>query len=175
MSDWRENIIRQLADSVKNDSFWSTYLSSLENEDKPLFSIHLGVFVEPFLHYILDGRKTMETRFSVVRCAPFERAESGDVVLLKKSGGDVVGICQIRSARFYKLEKKSWDEIKTFARDICAEDPEFWEQRKRASYATLMRIHNVKIINPITVKKRDRRGWVVLREASQNLLFDKKL
>lgn len=175
MIDWRENVINALGDAVKDDSFWNGYLSSLSTKENLSFSIHLGVFVEPFLQYILDGKKTMETRFSIVRCAPYERVESGDVVLLKKSGGDVVGLCRIRSVRFYKLEKDSWDEIKTFARDICAEDPEFWEQRKRASFATLMRIHNVKVITPITVKKRDRRGWVILREASNDLFFEKKI
>lgn len=175
MTDWRENVINALGDSVENDSYWSDYLSSLLTEKRLDFSVHLGVFVEPFLQYILDGKKTIETRFSIVRCAPFERVEDGDVILLKKSGGAVVGICRIRSARFYRLEKDSWDEIKTFARDICAEDPQFWEQRKKASFATLMRIHNVKTITPITVKKRDRRGWVILREASNDLFFEKKI
>lgn len=175
MIDWRENVINALGDSVKNDPYWSEYLSSLPSKEKMSFSVHLGVFVEPFLQYILDGKKTMETRFSVVRCAPYERVEGGDVILLKKSGGAVVGICRIRSVRFYRLEKDSWDEIKTFARDICAEDPEFWEQRKRTSFATLMRIDNVKAVTPITIKKRDRRGWVILREASNDLFFEKKI
>lgn len=175
MIDWRENVINALGDAIKDDSFWSGYLSSLSTEKKMSFSIHLGVFVEPFLQYILEGKKTMETRFSIVRCAPYERVENGDVVLLKKSGGDVVGLCQIRSVRFYKLEKDSWEEIKTFARDICAESPEFWEQRKKASYATLMHIHKVKVVTPITVKKRDRRGWVILREAANDLFFEKKI
>lgn len=173
MIDWRENVIKSLSAAVQDDLFWSVYLSSLSNGQNPSFSIHLGVFIEPFLQYILDGRKTMETRFSVVRCAPFERVDEGDVVLLKKSGGAIVGLCQIRSARFYKLEKDSWDEIKTFARDICAEDLEFWEHRKKASFASLMRIHNVKTIPPIIVNKRDRRGWVILQEASKDLLFEK--
>ncbi len=172
MIDWRENVIESLGESVKNDSYWSNYLKSLSKEEKPSFSIHLGVFIEPFLQYILDGKKTMETRFSAVRCAPFERVEDGDVILLKKSGGAIIGLCQVRSAQFYRLEKVAWNEIKTFARDICAEDPEFWEQRKNASFATLMRIHNVRTIAPITIKKRDRRGWVILQKASNDLLFE---
>jgi hypothetical protein len=175
MADWRENVIKSLGDTVKNDSFWSAYLRSLSNGENSSFSVHLGVFIEPFLQYILDGKKTMETRFSVVRCAPYKRVEEGDILLLKKSGGAIVGLCQIRSAQFYRLEKDSWNEIKTFARDICAEDPGFWEQRKNASFASLMRIQNVKTIPAITVNKRDRRGWVVVKEASKNLLFEEKL
>lgn len=171
MTDWRENVIEQLGEAVKSDSFWSEYLGSLSNESKTKFSLHLAVFVEPFLQYVLDGKKTMETRFSVVRCAPYERVASGDVILLKKSGGDIIGICKVRSAAFYRLEKNAWDEIKTFARDICAEDPQFWEQRKNASYATLLRVNRVKTTDPISVKKRDRRGWVILRDASEGSLF----
>ena len=126
-----------------------------------------GVFVEPFLQYILDGKKTIETRFSAVRCAPYERAEQGDIILLKKSGGPIIGLCQIKSVSSYRLEKDAWKQIKTFAKQICAEDPSFWEDRKRASYATLMHINNVAKISPLEITKRDRRGWVVLHEATR--------
>lgn len=164
MLDWRAKIIEELNGSVSENEFWKNYLDCLSNQKDALFSIHLAIFVEPFLKYVLTGKKTIETRFSAVRCAPFEQVRGGDVVLLKKSGGNIIGICQIRSAWFYRLEKDSWSDIKKFAGEICAESPEFWEQRKKASYATLMRVQNVHSILPIKVAKRDRRGWVVINK-----------
>jgi len=46
---------------------------------------------------------------------------------------------------------------------LCISDPEFWSARKNASYATLMRIQRTRKLPPIAVQKRDRRGWVLLR------------
>lgn len=69
-----------------------------------------------------------------------------------------------------KLEKNSWREIKrTYAAELCAQDPEFWRERQGASYATLMRVSHVLPIEPIVIEKRDRRGWVVLHSTSRQL------
>jgi hypothetical protein len=169
MLSWHPTFVDDLTDAVRGITFWKNYLQGLRDQETTPFAIHLAIFVEPFLQYVLDGKKTIESRFSSVRCAPFERVGRGDVVLLKKAGGPVVGLCQIRNAWFYRLERDSWDEIKVFAREICAEDPSFWQAREGASFASLMRIQHVHKIDPIKLRKRDRRGWVVLRSASQQL------
>jgi hypothetical protein len=169
MLSWHPTFVDDLTDAVRGITFWKNYLQDLRDQESTPFAIHLAIFVEPFLQYVLDGKKTIESRFSSVRCAPFERVGRGDVVLLKKAGGPVVGVCQIRNAWFYNLEEDSWDEIKGFAREICAEDPSFWQTREGASFATLMRIQHVNKIDPIRLPKRDRRGWVVLKGASQQL------
>ncbi|NEO46376.1 MAG: ASCH domain-containing protein [Moorea sp. SIO4A3] len=136
------------------------------------FRLHLAIFVEPYLQFILDGEKTVDSRFSTRRFAPYNRVEKGDVVLLKKSSGPIVGICQVSYVWFYELDPESWRTIKGFADAICAQDPDFWKQREAASFATLMRIQNVKPIEPIKFVKRDRRGWVVLHERSNQLQLD---
>lgn len=169
MVNEHSTVVHNLTNAVGENEFWNDYFSHLSTSQSTPFAVHLAVFVEPFLKYILDGKKTIETRFSSVRCAPYERVKRGDIILLKKTGGPIVGICQIRNARFYELEKNSWLEIKEYAREICAEDPAFWEERRNASYATLMRIQNVQAIDPVKFTKRDRRGWVVLQKSSQQL------
>lgn len=167
MGDWHLAVADNILNAVCDSAFWKSYLEPLSHSKQAPFDLHLAVCVEPFLRYILNGQKTIESRFSAMRCAPYQRVKIGDVVLLKRAGGPVVGICQIASVRFYQLEEDSWREIKTFASEICAEDPTFWQAREDASFATLMRIKNVKTINPIKVEKRDRRGWVVLRTDSK--------
>ena len=128
-------------------------------------SIHLAVLVEPYLQYIIDGDKTVESRFSANRCAPYQKVKTGDLVLLKRSGGPVVAFCEVSHAWYYELDPGSWHEIrKEFATALCAQDPEFWKSRERAEFATLMRIKDVTPVVPFSCSKRDRRGWAVVRE-----------
>lgn len=148
--------------SIK-DKFWQERLNTfLLNEHNPN-SIHLAVFVEPYLQFVLDGRKTIESRFSSHRCAPYQKVQDGDILLLKRSSGPVVGLCEVTSVWFYHLDPESWKTIKReFAEALCAQDPTFWESRRHASYATLMRIQHVYPITPVNFVKSDRRGWVLL-------------
>ena len=166
-------LANELQLAIQGDPFWENYLSPLKHEVYIPFSLHLGVFVEPYLQFILDGRKTIESRFSSRRFAPYKQIQKGDVLLLKKSSGPITGICQVSHCWFYQLDPDSWKSIKQdFAEAICAQDPDFWEQRKSAAYATLVRIKNIKEIYPIHFVKRDRRGWVVLWQRSRQLSLD---
>ncbi len=132
--------------------------------------VHLAVFVEPFLKLVLEGRKTVESRFSLTRRAPFNQVQAGDVVLLKRSGGPIVGVCRVAQAWFYVLDPKSWKHVREeFAQRLCAEDPAFWSTRSCAKYATLLRIENVRALPPFTISKKDRRGWLVLRKVGEKL------
>ena len=132
--------------------------------------VHLAVFVEPFLKFVLEGRKTIESRFSLTRRAPFKQVQPGDVVLLKRSGGPIVGVCRVAQTWFYVLDPKSWKHVrKEFAQRLCAEDPAFWSTRSCAKYATLLRIENVRALQPFRVSKKDRRGWLVLRKPGEKL------
>jgi len=161
-------IIENLARAVKGDPFWEPYLGPL-SDGRSTFALHLAVMVEPFLSYMLEGRKTIESRFSVKRTAPFNRIHPGDVILLKKAGGPVVAICLARDTWFYRLDPDSWRTIKEdFASYICAQDPGFWQERERASFATLIKVVRVTPIEHIRVEKRDRRGWVVLTPDTQS-------
>jgi hypothetical protein len=156
-----ENELRQ---AVKGDSFWESYIDNLKNQDC-LYNLHLAILVEPYLTFILEGKKTIESRFASVKCAPYGSVKKGDIVLLKKSGGPIVGLCLVGQAWFYKLDELSLRMIQSeFSKALCALTPDFWEERKNKSYASLMRINNVKTINPIIFNKRDRRGWVILKE-----------
>ena len=170
MQNWRSLLTNALLPATQHDSFWNEYLDQFILQEETPHSIHLAIFVEPYLQFILEGLKTVESRFSIRRCAPYNCVDRGDMILLKRAGGPIVGLCHVASAWFYKLEKNSWREIKqTYAAELCAQDPEFWRERQGASYATLMRIGRVLPIEPIVIEKRDRRGWVVLHSTSRQL------
>jgi hypothetical protein len=164
---WLKSLAK-IRHAVADDRVWAELLGMPDSE-LPSCGIHLAVFVEPFLGYVLDGTKTVESRFSTTRCAPFGRVSPGDVVLLKKTGGGVVGVTQVQTVWSYSLDEASWGEIrKKFTNALRIQDPQFWEQRRGAAYATLMSIGQVRAFEPVAWVKRDRRGWVVLQSAAKS-------
>jgi hypothetical protein len=142
------------------NSSWENYLKTNGSEGgQP--RLHLAVCIEPYLSFMLDGKKTVESRFSSVRCSPFHKVSKGDVILLKKAGGPVVGLCRVEAAWFYELDPDTLNDIRRdFSQAICPAGPDFWRSRERASFATLLSISDVERIAPFSVEKRDRRGWV---------------
>ena len=126
-------------------------------------SIHIAIFIQPYLQYILEGQKTIESRFSINRCAPYKMVDKGDIILLKKSGGPIFGVCRVDKVWFYKLTSNLLRLIKTeFGDAMCINDSKFWESKKKSKYATLIQINNVQIVDPVYIQKRDRRGWVTI-------------
>lgn len=162
----RVSPLSDVARLLRTDPEWSEHARALTERETPGHSVHLAVFVQPFLDLVLSGKKTVESRFSVVRFPPYGQVARGDLVLLKESGGPVVGVCEVGAAWFYRLDVESWRTIRReFARAICAENPEFWRARERAEFATLMYVTRAKRLPPVRWPKRDRRGWVIVRTA----------
>src|SRR5689334_4134014 len=50
---------------------------------------HLAVMTGHYLDRLLDGTKTIESRFTRHRVAPFEQVASGDVIFFKPAGGPI--------------------------------------------------------------------------------------
>jgi hypothetical protein len=137
-------------------------------DDAP--NIHLAFFREPYLQWILDGKKTIESRFSMNRVLPWGKVENGDVVLLKRSGGPIVGLFVVeRGERWSVLSDGGWNILRAYSDEIGA-DEAFWEERKHKRYAILLWICQVRRLIPIDIDKvsGDRRAWIVLREGKKN-------
>ena len=66
--------------------------------------VHLAIFVEPYLELVLAGKKTIESRFSANRCPPYNAVKKGDLLLLKRSGGPVVGVATVGQVWSYDLD-----------------------------------------------------------------------
>ena len=159
LSEFIENVVLP----GMTDTFWQERLTNILWDGSSPNTVHLAIFVEPYLKFILEGRKTVESRFSSRRCAPYQKVRVGDILLLKRSSGPVVGLCEVAGVWFYRLDPESWDNIKKeFTQELCVQDPGFWEARRHALYATLIRIGHVLPIAPAKFSKYDRRGWVLL-------------
>lgn len=125
--------------------------------------MHLAVFVEPFLTAVFEGRKTIESRFGVHRRPPYLCIEKNDIILIKRSGGPIVGVAQAGEASFYQLSPSVLSDIRErFAYQLFALDEEFWESRAGKQYATLIELNDPTEVAPMPFPKRDRQGWVII-------------
>ncbi|HET8575447.1 MAG TPA: ASCH domain-containing protein [Candidatus Paceibacterota bacterium] len=131
---------------------------------------HLAIFTQPFLDLVLNRQKTIESRFSRVKCAPFGAVKVGDIVFMKESGGLVLGEFIVRDV--ISLSDLANNDLKMmekqYGKQLCSSsDPLFWESRQGCRYATLMHVSKViRYEKPYPFPKKDRRGWVVLHEVN---------
>ena len=168
---WKKEVISLLENELQKDEIWKDIFIESQKRNN---SIHLAVFAEPFLSLILNGKKTIESRFSKNNISPFNKINRGDLVVLKKSGGNITGVFQsgkilnqrnLNSNLLNDLESK-------YGEKICSGiDPDFWKDRKDKNYATLIWVNKFKSISPFRINKKDRRGWVVLNEKKESILF----
>ncbi len=172
MPTWSSSLLKSLDESLNQHEFWTAHRCEFRNGADRAGNLHLAVFVGPFLSFLLDGRKTIESRFSIHRRAPFECVQKRDIVLIKASGGSIVALAAISDVWYYQLDADSRAFIRSrFGKQLCVE-PEFWDSKATACYATLMQFSRVDRVEPTDCWKRDRRGWVVLdRSLAQGSLF----
>lgn len=163
--------------AVQHDPFWSHYIQQVLQSEPGDTALHLAILVNPYLQLLLDGQKTIESRFSVQRRTPFDQVAQGDVILLKRSGGPILGISIVAQARFYEATPQVLEHIRThYGAQLGIRDPAFWEARASARFATLLWLEHVMPITPVPFHKRDQRAWVILkRRMHQQSLWDTPL
>jgi hypothetical protein len=164
MPEWERTVVDETAHRLQDHAYWGDRLAPWRQGLPVDFAWHLAVFVEPFLSYVLDGSKTVESRFSINDAAPYRKVRKGDVILIKSSGGPVVGIAEVGQAIFYGLDASALAGIRDrFGAALRIDGDEFWDSRKGACYATLMELTKVSTTPDIECEKRDKRGWVTLK------------
>jgi len=126
-------------------------------------TLHLVILREPYLSRILSGQKRIESRFARDRRPPFARVNAGDILLLKRAGGSLVGLALVKHVISRALTPDVLDEIRhNYAADLAIDDPHFWQMQLHKRYVTLIWIDEVYPLSPIPLSHRDRRGWVVI-------------
>lgn len=127
-------------------------------------SLHLGVFSEPCLTYMLDGKKTIESRFSKKRILPFDRITKNDIVFVKKSGGKVSAYFKIKDVKFFDLNNYDIEKIKRDYNEFLCVDDNFWREKRESKYATLIFISKLVKIKPFHVTKKGMNTWLKIRK-----------
>ena len=171
---WQADVVRTVARLLQNDPSWGEAVRLCLWGRPPHPGLHLAIFIEPFLQFILGGQKTLEARFSSRRIAPFGVVQAGDIVLLKQSGGPVRGAGLVGRVWQYAspLAGLEMFVIKHFGEALRLADCTFREASQPASHVTVIEFSSVRRLPPVRLRKADRRGWVVLQEAcAQAVLF----
>jgi hypothetical protein len=126
-------------------------------------SVHLAILREPFASYVLEGSKTVESRFSKRRARPVGEVSAGDWLLIKTPSGPVVGLCRVTEVWHYAITPESFsDLLAPYASALRIDSSPFWTSRVISGFVSLLRLSEPRRIPPIVCKKRDRRGWVTL-------------
>lgn len=169
------SLLEHVRRNVVKDGFWWDYIGRVIGNLNLDISVHVGIFQSPYLERLLDGTKTIESRFSSVRCAPYRQVGPGDIILVKRPGGPIVAIFQAGEVWNHKLTPRSLEVIRDrFGVAISPASPTFWQENESALFATLIGVENVRQFEPVPWVKADRRGWVVLksRRDSRPTLFE---
>lgn len=160
-----QRMMAALLNASDRDEMWSGFIDEYVHGTDQV-GIHLAVLAKPYLELIMDGIKTIESRFSRNGCAPFGCVANGDVVLLKPSGGPVMGFFTVSGV--WELKQRPFEVLHDILVDsgaeICAPE-EFYTSlaHRGVEYATLMHIYGATSMPFLSIPKRDQRGWVVLR------------
>lgn len=159
---WQPSLMRSLRQHLLRQHL----IDSQRREQFPTGGrCHLAIVVEPYLSRLLDGTKTIESRFCRQRKPPFESVDPGDTLILKRSCGPVAGICKVAQAFYFDLRDFPLRAVRdSFGPAIAVTDEAFWKAQEQARFVSLFRVSQMTPLPLIECRKRDRRAWVVMRE-----------
>lgn len=126
---------------------------------------HLAIFKGDGGEKLLEGKKTIESRFSKSKIPPFRVISSGDLVYIKPSGKDIIGEFRVKKVIFFDgLDLSDLSYLKERYGRQLAVDEDYWKGKENCKVGTLIFIGNSSrfITSPVKVPKKDLRGWVVL-------------
>ncbi|MEM9083318.1 MAG: ASCH domain-containing protein [Planctomycetota bacterium] len=128
---------------------------------------HLAVLKPRYIRSLLDGDKTLESRFSVNRIPPYEKVRVGDTIYFKQSGGPVCVMAEAGRVELHdKLEVEDIKRLISKHRKAIACDDDHWKRKAKAKYATLVWLTDVRPIDDVTpvpdIPKLFGRAWLVL-------------
>jgi len=128
-------------------------------------NFHLVILKKPYLDAILSGRKQIESRFTKTRRPAFGRVFVGDKLFLKLSSGPVCAMATVAAVKNYaNLTPKQIAEIKQRYNQYIVGADEHWQSRADCKFGFLVWLKDVRAIEPVRIRKKDWRAWVVLTE-----------
>jgi hypothetical protein len=160
----RHDLLEQLITSLPRSSYWHRRVDGAHRRGGEKPTLHVAVMIEPYLSAILSGAKTVESRFSANRCAPYLGVERDDIILFKRSAGPVCAVASVCQVTYYELSPAILSHIREeYSSRLCAVDDDFWHTRSNKQFATLIEVERTSAVAPFAIAKRDRRGWVTCR------------
>ena len=127
---------------------------------------HLVILKKPYLHAILAGRKTVESRFYQTNQKHLSQIAPGDKLFLKASSGPVLAEATVADVKVYdNLNPAQIEQIKAKHNKQILGEELYWKQKSNARFGLLCRLTDVRPITPCFIRKFDWRAWVVLSKS----------
>ena len=126
---------------------------------------HIAILKQPFFDMVLSGEKTIESRWSMVKVAPYKKVSVVDKILLKETGKDVTATANVKKVQFYELTPEIVEDIRMkYGKQIGTDKFEEWKSTLQKKYCTLIWLDEVTPVAPIKVKRSNGAGWIVLKD-----------
>jgi ASC-1-like (ASCH) protein len=134
---------------------------------------HLAILKKPYLDAIVQGRKTVESRFYRTRHKWLSQISAGDKLFLKASAGPVMATAIVAAVKgFDNLTPRQIAELKKRYNQHVAGDDLFWQEKMNSKFGVLVWLKDVRRIAPKMITKADWRAWVVLTKTEHFGLVD---
>jgi ASC-1-like (ASCH) protein len=137
---------------------WHTKSENMKN-------CHLVILKKPYLNDILQGRKSVESRFTRTKRYYFGRVRPGDRLFLKFSSGPVCATAIVSKVKSFKdLTPDRICRIEHQYNCDIKGSSEYWQSKMSCRFGLLVWLRDVERIEPRRIDKKDWRAWVVLTE-----------
>ena len=115
---------------------------------------HLAILRQPFFDMVLNGEKTIESRWSMNKIAPYKKVNIGDEILLKLTGQPATATAKVKDVKYYELTPDIVEDIRIkYGKQIGSDKFEDWESTLQKKYCTLIWLEDVKTIKPLEVPR----------------------
>ena len=123
--------------------------------------VHVAIMDKETINKILNGSKTIESRFSKNKITPYQKVSIGDTIYLKETGKDIIATFLVdRVVYFDNITPDIMKVIREkYGKFINASD-DYWNLKNDTNYGTLIYIKNPISIKPIKFNKKGRAGFV---------------
>ena len=126
---------------------------------------HIAILRQPFFDMVLSGEKTIESRWSMNKIAPYNKVGVGDEILLKLTGQPVTATAKVKEVKYYELTPQKAEDIRLrYGKEIGTDKFENWQCTLQKKYCTLIWLDDVKKISPMQVKRSNGAGWIVVKD-----------
>jgi len=131
---------------------------------------HVAILHGQYVDAILSGEKTIESRLSVVRAAPFGKVHPGDMIHFKRSGGGFAATAHVSGVMSFEDLRPADVRMlaKRYGAQVAAPDS-YWAERIESRFATFLLLSGVKPSAAVPVgfapTPGARSAWYVLDRA----------
>jgi len=126
---------------------------------------HVAILRQPYLEKMTAGEKTIESRLTKNRVAPFGKISEGDIVFLKEAAGPVKAVAIVGLAEFFgTLNPGEVVGLLEERREGLALENDFARSKEGARYATFLHFASLLKIKPFRLLKSSREAWIVLAD-----------